>query len=69
MSEEGVFLAAMFGIVLLIALLIGGAIFLESYECHAKWDQSGRSARWGMISGCMVQDGGYWVPAANVRVL
>ena len=35
------------------------------FRCHSKWDD----AKWTMLAGCMVENGGEFVPEANIRVI
>lgn len=58
-----------FGIVILIVLGVGGAIWLEAASCSSKTEGIGMPHKWGPLSGCLVKDkkDGAWVPLENYR--
>ena len=51
-----------------MAIIIGGALWVGSLQCEAAWKQSGLATDWGPIQGCLVQrKDGTWVPSRTIR--
>ncbi len=50
------------------AVLIGGAMWLDSASCESRWKGSGMQTSWGPLQGCLVKrKDGTWVPDKMMR--
>lgn len=55
-------------LLMLIALVVSGLIWVSSAQCRAKWERSGMQSEWVLFAGCRIQTAdGKWIPAANYR--
>jgi hypothetical protein len=54
------------GLVLLIGMVQCTAI-PDRISCHSRWSASGYETKFGVMSGCIVQVKGRWIPENAVR--
>jgi hypothetical protein len=61
---------------MMVALFIGGPTLLfllalasDVAGCHGRWEESGYSVKYGMMSGCIVNFQGRWMPEKAIRAL
>jgi hypothetical protein len=55
-------------IIILVVVIIGGALWLDSSSCHARWELSGKKVSWGPLQGCLVQrENGTWISDKYLR--
>lgn len=67
MGDAGV---AIVGAALVLAVCIGFGVWMDSATCDAQTRGMHVQHRWGMLSGCMVQDpNAGWIPLSNYRVI
>lgn len=50
----------------ILAVLFGGAFWLESYQCQSKWKGT-YVTEWGPFMGCRANVNGRWIPTENLR--
>jgi hypothetical protein len=62
-------MAAVLGSLIGMFAIVGGAIWMDSIGCHARWDDSGVvSVSYGPLKGCMVKlPDGRTLPADSLR--
>jgi hypothetical protein len=53
-----------FGLLLLFKV---GVYLVDSYDCSAKWSESGIEYKYSFRGGCKVKRGDGWIPAENYR--
>ena len=55
---------------LICAVLMAVILWIQSAQCHSRWEGSGMKTEWKVIGGCKVQrKDGTWVPASAIRDL
>lgn len=55
-------------LLVLIALVVSGLLWVASTRCQAEWARSGMQSEWVLFAGCRIQTAdGKWIPAANYR--
>ena len=65
MRETVLYITAL---VMLVAMVVAGLVWVSSAQCQAKWERSGMQSEWVLFAGCRVQTAdGRWIPAVNYR--
>jgi len=60
MRELGSFIVS---VSMFMALVAIGVIQLEKYSCLARWENSGMTAQFGIMQGCIIKNkAGNWIP-------
>lgn len=69
MREDNIFFASLIGgILLFVAAVILGSMWLDCVSCVSRWRASGLHSDWGPLQGCLVQQAdGTWVPDSRLR--
>lgn len=67
MSDSGWVWLFVAGMVLLVAVLIGGKYWLDSCSCDQLGEMTGKETKWRVLSGCYVKVDGRWIPRDSWR--
>lgn len=52
----------------ILAVILGGLLWLNATKCEAQWGSSGMAYSWKPIQGCLIQrKDGTWIPASAYR--
>jgi hypothetical protein len=67
-SVQAGFASIVVVMLLALAALIVFAVMFDAAACKARWSESGLSAKYSVMQGCLVQrNGGSWVPEGVLR--
>ncbi len=50
-----------------VALVLGGAYWFSSVQCHAKYDDTYSPVSWGVLQGCKATFNGRHIPVERIR--
>lgn len=65
-SDDNALFSLIFSVLLLVVIIVA-AYFFNTMSCPARWPDN--EAKYGVVTGCMVNWGGTWVPEDRVRVV